>query len=96
MPSEDIVYASAQMDAATARAWERWCDSRIERALAAQRDDVAELARSTVEFANAVDKKLCELQTLLTKLSAVHEQLRAHNDRRPLDMPSPLQPRSVN
>jgi uncharacterized coiled-coil protein SlyX len=90
MPSEDIVYASAQMDAATAQAWERWCDSRIERALAAQRDDVAELARSIVEFVNAVDKKLCELQTLLTKLSAVHEQLRAHDARQPFDLPNPL------
>jgi hypothetical protein len=65
-------------------------DQRIAAALAERQYELTELARSTVEFANAVDRRLAALERLLTKLSATHKQLREHDAREPIDMPSPL------
>jgi hypothetical protein len=85
------------MDAATAQAWERWVDQRIAAALAEHHREFSEPARASVAFADAVSARLRELEKLIAKRGTVHDQLRAHDDRRPLDLRAlPLRSRSVN
>ena len=71
-------------------AWDAYVDARIAAALAERQHEIVELAHSSVEFAKAVDKKLAELERLLTKITDTHKELREHLAREPLDMPSPL------
>jgi hypothetical protein len=86
--------AKLQAERAAARAdwsaWNAYIDARVAAALAERQHEIVELAHSSVEFATAVDRKLAELERLLTKLSATHNELREHVAREPLDMPSPL------
>src|SRR5262249_53390947 len=77
-----------------AAGWAEYVNALVERrlgeALAERQHEMTELARSTVEFANAVDKRLVELERLLTKRGTAH---RAIDDLRRgdiIDMPSPL------
>src|SRR5262245_25730438 len=74
-------------------AWNEYVDGRIAAALAERQHEIVELARGTVEFANAVDSRLVQLEQLLTKLSATHAAMRALDDVRrgeTIDMPSPI------
>jgi len=90
---EDFGAAEAPAAADVWADWNRWCDSRIAAALATRHEDVVELARATREFADAVDRRLVEMETLCNQLSTAFPLLRAHH---PLDLPNPLQPRRVN
>jgi hypothetical protein len=68
--------------------WWAAIDARIDAALAGQRDNVAELARASVEFANAVQDRLLAMETLLARLDTKLTELRAIDDQhRVVDMP---------
>jgi hypothetical protein len=82
----DATRAQAQAAQPDWSAWNAWCDQRIAAALAEHHREFSELARASVAFADAVSARLRELEKLIAKLDATHAELRAHNDRRPLDM----------
>jgi hypothetical protein len=70
-----------------------YVEQRIAAALVEHQHGVVELAKSVVEFANATDGKLLELERLLTKLDARQTSLHALDDTHRgtiIDMPSPL------
>ena len=56
--------------------WDAYVDARIAAALAERQHEIVELANSSVAFAKAVDKKLAELERLLTKITDTHKELR--------------------
>jgi hypothetical protein len=71
------------------RMWAEWVDERIA-SRAAQRDEVLGVARATREFADAVDRRLSEMETLINKLQASLELLRTHDAGRPSLTAEPL------
>jgi hypothetical protein len=77
-------------DADWSASWNEWADSRI-RAVAADREDVIELAAATRQYAEAVDKRLDAMDA---QLHALIDLLRAEHVR-PVDLPNPLS-RRVN
>ena len=94
----DAKAAMRQQERETARAdWSAWTahiDERIEAALASHIGklwdgiyDAAERALETSEAIEKIDKKLAELQVLLTKLHTGENLMRAREGHAPLDLP---------
>jgi hypothetical protein len=83
----DAEAAARLMDAATAQAWDAYIDARIAAALQAPMNNMNEFARATEAFAKAIDDKIVELQTLLTRLNAGETAMRAAREGAPLDLP---------
>jgi hypothetical protein len=74
-------------------AWTAYIDGRISAALTEQQNNVAELARGSVEFSNAVSARLAAMEKLLERLNTKLVELRSLDDVRRggiIDMPSPL------
>ena len=98
---EEFTAAEAPQPTAAADAdvwadWNRWCDARIEAALAAHRADVGELAGATRTFAENVDARMVTMQTLLNQLTTKLELLRERYDRIDRLAPTDFSSRRVN
>jgi hypothetical protein len=69
-------------------------DAKIDAAIGRYHEQVIEIVGAALHQARApIVTSFAEIESKLAKLGATLAELRAHEDRRPLDMPSPLSPR---